>query len=993
MTGDTTFDVEATLNQIIDNARIPRATYRIQFNADFTFDAAQALVDYLHTLGISDLYASPLFKPRSGSTHGYDTVNYTEFNPALGGEDAFNSLIDALQAQDMSLLLDIVPNHMGVNTENDWWMDVLKHGPASVYAGYFDIDWRPRNRALDDKVLLPVLGDHYGRVLESGELKVVYWHGDFYIHYYEHQFPLSPETYRRILGGVEALLTEIPHEDWAEQELLSILTAIRHLPDYHTTDSDDLITRRREQHVIRERILNLFENSESFRTALTAALEKLNGEPGAPESFDDLDALLSAQPYRLAYWRVAADEINYRRFFDINDLAALRIEDDQVFADTHQLALRLLAEGKVSGLRVDHPDGLYNPPDYFFKLQIEYTQARLAHLLGPQADDLNPMLIHDRLNTLAQPEDEPKQWPLYVLVEKILSEMEPLPFSWAVYGTTGYDFLNAANNVFVKSDNEDAFETIYRAFTGEHETFQELTDRTKKLVMDEALTSEIESRSAQLARLVEHNRRYRGFTRNSLAFGLGQIIAALPIYRTYITGPGDVSERDRHYIEQAVDVAKRQNPLTPGEIFDFLQETLLLQNITEFAEDQRAEVREFVMNFQQITGPVMAKSVEDTAFYNYNRLVSLNEVGGHPEFFGGTVADFHAHNQDKVFPHTMLGSSTHDTKRSEDVRARINVLSEIPSAWHAAIEEWAAIGLPYKTEIDGTPAPSRNDEYLIYQTLVGAYPDALPDDEAYATFKTRVIRYMHKAINEAKQHSNWLNPNQAYAQAITDFIGGLLDDPAFRQSFEPFQARVSTWGKFNSLGQVALKLTAPGVPDIYQGNELWDYSLVDPDNRRPVDYDRRRTLLDEIQAREDDRAALSTHLLETLTTGAAKLYLTYRTLTYRRDNPAVFIDGSYEPLSVDGPRSEHVVAYLRRTDEALLVVIVPCLLAGLTDDTPQAPTGEAIWNGTVLHFPKAIQGQTVTNLYTGQTHTIDAQMRLADLLATFPVAVLGGAIQ
>ncbi len=986
--------VDTRIDDIMADTRIPLATYRVQFHPEhMTFEDALVIVPYLHALGISDLYASPLFKPRKGSTHGYDTVDYNQFNPRLGDDTDFQALSEALRRHDMSILLDIVPNHMGASTENDWWQDVLKHGPASIYAHYFDIDWRPVNRALDDKVLLPVLGDHYGRVLEAGELELVYWHGDFYLHYYEHQFPLTPETYVDILRPVHAELTQLEHDEPdepVEQELLSIITALDFLPPYRTRDEDALIMRRREQRVIRRRLLHLWETVESFQQAVTAALDTLNGNADDPASFDTLDDILNRQPYRLSYWRVAADEINYRRFFDINDMAAMRIEEPDVFLDTHRLTLRLLAEGHVTGLRVDHSDGLWNPRAYFLQLQQEYIFSRLEADTGNDYRD--QAIVRDRLEALAQRHPgEAAPWPLYIVTEKILSETEPLPYTWAVYGTTGYDFMTAAGSLLVNPKHEEAFDEVYADFIGRKIDFEALTDRTKKLIMDESLTSEIDARSAELARLVEENRRYRGFTRNSIAFAMKEFIAALPIYRTYISGPASVSDRDRYYIDNAIDQAKARNPLTPESVFDFLRDTLLMANIRDFAEHRRPDLREFVQKFQQITGPVMAKSVEDTAFYIYNRLVALNEVGGHPEQFGMTTDLFHRQHERHDFNRAMVSTSTHDTKRSEDVRARLAVLSEMPGLWRDKLHDWADLNASAKTRVQGEPAPSRNDEYLLYQTLLGAYQPSDADD--LTTFERRIVRYMKKALNEAKVHSNWVNPNPAYQQATADFVRDMLHNEAFMQSFEPFQQRLSFFGRINSLTQTLLKLTVPGVPDMYQGNELWDYSLVDPDNRRPVDYAERQQLLTQIQEQEAaDRLQLARDLTDDMDSGAIKLYITYRALHLRRKMPELFLDGAYIPVEAEGEKSAYVCAFLRQTDEAAVLVIVPRLPFGLLDGETRLPTGNSAWRDTHLVLPEHLDVNTLENLFSGERFALESHLRvpvrLADALDVFPVGLL-----
>ncbi|NJL96067.1 MAG: malto-oligosyltrehalose synthase, partial [Anaerolineae bacterium] len=576
------------------------------------------------------------------------------------------------------------------------------------------------------------------------------------------------------------------------------------------------------------------------------------------------------------------------------------------------------------------------------------------------------------------------QWPLFVLVEKILSESEPLPYSWTVHGTTGYDFMYVVNNLFVNQAAEAAFDALYSRFIAEPTDLASLSDASKKLVLTQSLTSELEARSAELARIVEQTRRYRGFTRNSLAFGLSEFVAALEIYRTYITGPGQVSDRDRAYVDAAIHEAQARNPLVPSGLFEFLRETLLMENFESFPGEQQAALRRFVMKFQQITGPVMAKSMEDTAFYIYNRLVSLNEVGGHLNRFGASVEEFHAHNTNLAYPHAMLSSSTHDTKRSEDVRARINALSELPEDWARMVERWAVINADAKTEVNGQLAPSRNDEYLIYQTLLGAYQPGMDED---AAFLERIITYMHKAINEAKRHSNWINPNAAYAQAVADFVTHIWGSLAFRETFDAFLGRVQFFGWMNALGQTLLKLTCPGVPDIYQGNELWNFSLVDPDNRRPVDFAQRHALLDDLHDREQaDRAALLRDLLATPETGAIKLYLTARTLAFRRQHEALFSQGDYAPVAVEGPQAEHLCAFVRRHAEARLLVIVPRLTAILMQGEPAAALGEA-WGDTRLLLPEGLAGQPLENVLTGERVVAGQHLPLAAALAIWPLAV------
>lgn len=980
--------IESLLDQFFDERQMPRATYRLQFRPDFTFQDARQIVDYLHRLGISDVYTSPLYQPRQGSTHGYDTVDYNRLNDRLGSEDDFDALVNELDQYGMGLLLDIVPNHMGIGRDNPWWMDVLKHGPSSVYSHYFDIDWQPKNRALDNKVLIPVLGDHYGRVLEKGELELVYWHGDFYLHYWENQYPITPDTYAYILQTAHDYLIQHYQDAYVEEELLSIITALGHIPPYSTRDTSQLQQMRREQKVARRRFVNLYENSEAFRESLDEALKIINGTVGNPDSFELLDTILEHQPYRLSFWRVASDEINYRRFFNINDMAAIRIEHDEVFAKTHQLTFNLLGEGKISGLRIDHPDGLWNPKLYFHQLQEEYLVARLQNHLPEVAIDRD--VVRQRLAELTTT-DEASDYPLYVLVEKILSETEPLPYDWAVYGTTGYDFMLMLSNLFVDAINEEAFDRIYHEFVGDDIDYEAIIQRSKRFIMSETLNSELYARSSQLADIVELNPRYRGFTRHSLERALIEITAALPIYRTYITYDEPVSERDIHYMEDAAEIAKERNPRMPTYLIDFVRDMILLRLLDDFDDSLHEDIREFVMQYQQMTGPVMAKSVEDTTFYVYNRLTSLNEVGGHPEQFGMSVDDFHAFNQRKLYPHTMLSTSTHDTKRSEDVRARINVLSEMPDEWHGAITEWAKMNKDAKQIVEGEAAPSANDEYLLYQTLVGTFPNNPPDD--VSDYQERITGYMRKAVNEAKVHSNWVNSNEPYHDAMAHFIARMLENDEFMDSLTPFAERVAFFGFLNSLAQVLLKITTPGVPDIYQGNELWRYSLVDPDNRRPVDFEQRRQLLDDLMTRkEDNLSALLSDLTNNPSDGAIKMYLTATALAYRQEQEPLFLEGTYHPLTVNGRKKNHVVAFERILNDVRVMVVIPRLVVGLLEGQLMMPMEEAVWQDTHIVLSDDAE-TTYRNIFTGATVSADESdgqftLSLSDILSEFPVAML-----
>jgi (1->4)-alpha-D-glucan 1-alpha-D-glucosylmutase len=978
--------------------RVPRATYRLQFNpaAGFTFKQAEQIVPYLAELGVSDLYSSPLQTPRSGSPHGYDIVNHDEINPALGGRKGFDSLSTALRSRKMGLILDVVPNHMGIgNGQNDWWLDVLENGPSSIYGEYFDIDWDPVLTQLRDKVLIPILGDQYGAVLENGELRLAYEDGGFVIYYWEHRLPIAPGSYDQILAHRLDQLLEVPGpNDPGVQELQSIITAIGYLPPRNETEPERIVERHREKEIIKRRLAVLYEDSAPVHEAIDATINEYNGTPGDPASFNLLESLIDRQAYRPAFWRVATEEINYRRFFDINDLAAIRVELPDVLQVTHRLVFELLSAGEVTGLRIDHPDGLWDPPAYFRRLQENYLRYMLAASL-PATDNAEE-LVAARLREVGNP----PRWPLYVVAEKILSPGEPLPADWAVDGTTGYDFLNGVNGVLVNAAAERELSRLYVDVTGPQLSFANLVNAKKKEIMLVALSSEINALSHELDRISEKNRRYRDFTLNSLTFALREVIACLPVYRTYIAGIGQVAEQDVAYIEAAVREAKRRNPRTAAAIFDFIGDTLLMRNLAGFSQEQYEQLLRFVMKLQQVSGPVMAKGVEDTTFYVYNRFAALNEVGGHPEHLGVSVAELHrsAAERQRRWPHAMLASTTHDTKRSEDVRARMAVISEAPREWRQMIAVWSRQNMSKKTLRDGALMPSRNDEYLLYQTLVGSWPipaggatrAGLP--ELPADYVERIAAYMEKATREAKVQTSWINPNEAYDNAVRDFVYGIFDQrrsKRFLSSMEAFARRMAFFGRFNALSQQLIKLTAPGVPDIYQGTELWTDSLVDPDNRRPVDYVLRRKLLADLRkAMAGDRAQLAENLLGCAGDGRIKLYLTYLALQLCAEQPALFAEGDYLPLEATGDKEEHVIAFARRHGSQELIAVVPRLCLLLAGGAELPPLGD-IWGDTALQVSHATPATRYRNLFTGDELTpIGGRLALSEILQRFPVALL-----
>lgn len=990
---------------------IPQATYRLQLGPTLTFRQATELVPYLDELGISDLYISPIFLPCSPEGHGYDVCDHNQLNPALGSVEDFENFAGVLASRQMGLILDMVPNHMGISGDkNVWWMDVLENGPSSPYANYFDIDWHPVKPELDNKVLLPILEDLYGLVLESGKFRLSFEEGAFFIYYYDHKLPVAPRSYSLILDQVLATLTgELPpdHEDLLE--LQSILTALSYLPPRTERSFEKIAERMREKEVIKKRLISIYQKSPPFRAALDKTVDDYNGRIGDPQSFEKMDDLLKEQAYRPCFWRVAADEINYRRFFDINHLAAIRMELPEVFQATHQFLFCLLAEGKVTGLRIDHPDGLWNPAQYLRNLQKYYLLYTIAHRPPSTNKPLQENIeaaVEEWLTNLETSPD-PVMWPLYVVIEKILSEGEKLPRHWAIYGTTGYDFLNNLNSLFVAKENQKVFDRLYARFIGQQIDFPNLINSSKKMIMLISLASEIASLSHQLERLSEKNRWYRDFTLNSLTFALREVIACLPIYRTYITGPDAVSQRDATYIRAAVEEAKRRNPRTAGAIFDFIRDTLLLRHLTNFSPADWPKIIDFVMHFQQITGPVMAKGLEDTAFYIYNRLISLNEVGGHPEKFGLSVEEFHNQNRERLtnWPFSILATSTHDTKRSEDVRARLNVLSEMPGEWKRAVNRWRRWNTSQKTLVDGQPAPDPNDEYHLYQTLVGAWPLEDRDDdflqgEEFNKWRERIASYMHKATREAKVHTSWFNPNQEYEAAVSNFIYRLLE-PGRKNKFlshiRSFQREVAHFGLWNSLAQVVLKITCPGVPDFYQGTELWDFSLVDPDNRRPVDYQKRKVLLADLKMRltksANDLLTLTQELLQSTWDGRIKLFVIYSLLNYRRQNPALFVQGDYLPLLARGEKEDHVVAFGRRLKNYLILVVTPRLVFKLTAGIKKPPLGVEVWKDTEVYLPAEESSSSFSNLFTGEILEVQQKdkqpyLSLATILNNFPVALL-----
>ncbi|MCI0702736.1 MAG: malto-oligosyltrehalose synthase [Planctomycetia bacterium] len=963
--------------------QLPESTYRLQFHAGFTFHDAAGIVPYLRDLGVTHVYASPYLKARPGSTHGYDIVYHRVLNPEIGSSEDHDTFVNTLREHGLGLILDIVPNHMGVATnDNPWWNNVLENGPSSRFADYFDIAWKATARPeLQDKVLLPVLGDPYGDVLESGQLRLAFEHGAFVVWCYDRIFPVAPRSYSLILAHrADELEKRLGADSPDLAEYQSILTAIGHLPDRTETDPAKVAERQREKEVIKRRLRELAGRNEVIRAFVEENVRIFNGTPNDSRSFDRLDELLSRQCYRLSFWRVALEEINYRRFFDVNDLAALSVEREEVFTAVHETIFRLIAEGKVDGLRVDHPDGLYDPRQYFHRLQRQYLLSR-----GLGQEEIESVLA-------AAPERSPTRWPLYVVAEKILGVGEQLPRDWAVAGTTGYEFLSAVNGLFVASASERAFTQLYRDLIEDYVPFPEVVYRSKRLVLLASLAGELNMLTHQLDRLAQKRRRSRDFTLNGLRAALREVIACFPVYRSYISDKG-VPAADREHIEIAVRRAASRNPLMSSALFRFVRDMILLEYPPGATEEEKAEQLRFVGKFQQVTSPVMAKGLEDTSFYVYNRLVSLNEVGGHPGQFGTRPEELHKFNADRQtnWPRALSPLSTHDTKRSEDVRARINVLSEMPEEWGSAVRRWMELNAAHRTEMIGS-APDANEEYLLYQTLLGAWPPG--SDDPGTEFADRIANYMTKALHEAKVHSSWMNPNAAYDAAVQEFVRRILDPQksrAFLDDFRQFQKHAARYGIINSLAQTLLKITAPGVADTYQGTELPDFSLVDPDNRRPVDYARREAMLADLRAKSHssgDLPAFARQLTEAAEDGRAKLYLTWRALSARREHPGLFAEGEYLPLVASGAKADHLFAFARRLNGVTAVVAVPRLVVRLNPDPNRLSLGAEVWADTRLALSE-LELVTWRDAFTGRRlNATDGRIAVADLFAHFPVALL-----
>ncbi|MGJ3247633.1 MAG: malto-oligosyltrehalose synthase [Elainellaceae cyanobacterium] len=926
--------------------RIPVATYRIQFNPDFGFSDAQTIVTYLSELGISDLYASPIFKARTGSTHGYDVIDPRQLNPELGTRAEFDDLVRSLHRADMGWLQDIVPNHMAYSTQNEFLLDVLEYGPDSDYFNMFDIEWEHPYHDIQGKVLTPMLGDFYGKCLENGQLTLKYDETGLSINYYELSLPLRIESYAQLilhdLGRLRRSL-EREHPDFIK--LLGILYVLK------SAIAETSGRQRRDQATFVKSLLwELYQSNDEIKAFIDRNIEIFNGTVGDPSSFDLLDAMLSNQYFRLAFWKVGAEELNYRRFFTVNDLICLSIDDPKVFKLTHSLIHELVESGAFNGVRIDHIDGLYNPKQYLQRLRDQVGDA-------------------------------------YITVEKILEPGEELPNDWPIQGTSGYDGLNTINGIFCQPQSEDIFNRIYHNFRGDYRPYYELEIDCKRLIADTNLAGDVENLANLLKQIAGRYRYASDFTLNGLRRAILEVLVLFPIYRTYITSEG-VSERDRAYVDKVIASAKHNAPQLVNEL-DFIKKLLLFDHEDWLNDAEKNQWMYFVMRMQQFSGPLMAKGIEDTLFYIYYRLLSLNEVGGAPHQFGSSPDEFHASNRYQVehWIHSMNALSTHDTKRSEDVRARLNVLSEIPDEWEVEVETWRAINQSYRVHDGDRLIPDANDEYFLYQTLVGVFPFESFD---YQTFVDRITSYVVKAVREAKVHTAWLQPDTTYENGFVTFVEKLLDprgDNDFLARLRTFQARIAFYGMCNSLSQTLLKITIPGVPDTYQGTEFWDLSLVDPDNRRPVDYDARlkalRTLKHQSQS---DIASLLDDLKQHATSGHIKMFTIARALAARHEHLDLFQQGTYIPIRAVGQFQDNIVAFARQKGYQVALTVIPRFLTSMVEPGT-FPVGEAVWADTHLEIPKAIRGNWI-NAMTDESLPDEPQLPIAKILKSFPVALL-----
>ncbi len=922
---------------------IPLATYRIQFNPNFGFSKAQEVLKYLKQLGISDVYASPIFKATKGSEHGYDIVDPTCINPELGGPDQFESLISKIKEHNLCWLQDIVPNHMAYNSDNKMLMDVLENGETSPFYNFFDIEWFHTYEGTRGRLLSPFLGSFYGEALDNGQIKIIYGQAGLAVSYYEHIFPIKIESYQQIFTF---------QLNWLEKKLgknhPDLIKFVGTIYTFNSITNETDPNKRENQIKFSKNMLwELYNNSQDIKNYVDHVLTAFNGQPGNPQSFNTLDELLSTQRFRLSFWKVATEEINYRRFFNINQLICLKIENEKVFLHTHDLIFNLIAENKIQGLRIDHIDGLYAPTSYLEQLRKHCNNT-------------------------------------YVIVEKILELKEKLPDFWQTQGTTGYEFLNFVNGLFCQKKNERKFNRIYAKHTNNNLEYSDFVSDKKRLIIGKHMAGDIDNLAHLMKRISGLDRYGRDITLYGLRRALVEIMAFFPVYRTYIDKQ-HCSKADQNYVKEAVNKAKQRVPSLFYEL-NFIEKFLLLEFADILSDDEKQLLIHFVHRFQQFTGPLMAKGFEDTFLYIYNRLISLNDVGSNPGKFGVSIKEFHLFNKDRQLT-GLNTTSTHDTKRGEDVRARINVLSEIPDQWAAKLKYWQKINQSKKTLIRKQRKPDKNDEYFLYQTLLGAWPF---DKEELPEFKQRLKDYIIKAVREAKVHTAWLKPDTEYEDAYLSFVDKLLDDPEqneFLKDFRKFQKTICYYGFFNSLSQTLLKTTCPGSPDFYQGSELWDLNLVDPDNRRPIDFILRQKLLNKIIERsKTNKNKLIKDLLANKENGGLKLFLIYHALKLKNKHSELFLKGNYQPLEIIGTYRENIIAFARRLDKKWIIVLAPRFLTSLISEQ-ELPLENNIWQDTQLVLPSNAPSKW-QDIFTDQSFNVARHIQVGKILNQFPAALL-----
>lgn len=923
---------------------LPQATYRIQFNPLFKFENAAAILPYLKKLGVSDIYASPIFKSAKASTHGYDIVDHNQLNPELGTDNDFYELIKSSKENGISWIQDIVPNHMSFSGENKILLEVLEKGSASPFYEFFDINWKHPYESMHGRLLAPFLGKFYAEALESQELQLSYQEKGLGVNYYKHWFALDIKTYAKIFAyNLKAVEEKLGLENEDMRSLNENLFKLNELSNSEEAVEIEKLDR------IKNALWKLYANSAQIKDAVDETIRIFNGKKGDAASFNSLDDLLSDQIFRLSFWKVAAEEINYRRFFNINELICLRIENERVFEYMSSFVLDLINTGKISGLRIDHIDGLYDPMQFLQRLRSKAPDA-------------------------------------YLVVEKILSEKERLFSSWPIQGTTGYDFLNLANGIFCQRKNQRKFNRIYAKFSGMKIPYNELISQKKKLIIEKHMAGNIDNLALFIKKASSGSRYGTDITLHGLRRALVEILALFPVYRTYLS-PGYFRLDDKKIISSTIQRAKF---ISPGLFYElnFIEKFLLLESEHVYHEAGKEKLLEFVMRFQQVSGPLMAKGAEDTTFYVYNRLLSLNEVGGSPGKFGAFISEFHNYNKQKarLWPYSLNTLNTHDTKRGDDIRARLNVLSEMPNLWEQNIKQWHKMNKGRKSSVNTLAAPDKNDEYFLYQTLLGAIPF---DGKDYESFLERLESYLIKAVREAKVHTAWLKPDTAYENAYLDFMKKIIDftNPGpFLESFMPFSRIITYFGMFNSLAQTLLKISVPGIPDFYQGSEFWNLSLVDPDNRGEVDFLSRKAALEYMQAKEkENMPGLLKELMDSKEDGRIKLFLIYRALHSRVSYKEIFHSGNYQGLEVGGKYKENVIAFARRLNEQWAITVVPRFLS-LFIKVGEAPLGQ-VWDDTYISLPND-NGSNFTNSLTGEHISGGRTLLLSDIMKSFPVALL-----